>query len=339
MNRASLAVLAVALLVSALLAEAMMRLAGFAPREARVNRFFVAGTETTWSQPDAELGWINRAGVSRSLEQGGAPMTFWSHGRRATRAQDEPAPTGPSVMVIGGSNAQSYGVRDEETFVYLLGRRFPDVRFENFGTGGYSTVQASLIAARALGTFYGERKPNLILLGFDDSHIARNVADQSWVFSISDPEGRYVAPPHFRLEGGTAVFHPFRTIGFWPLEKNSAAITVLHNVWLQSFAYNTAAQGPAVTRDTIAGLRNVAAKDGIDFAVAVLEDRSQVTPNLLRDLSVPVIDCSAPGRERPAEYLLDGGSHPNAKLHAHFADCLMPFLDAYIGDRSARGAP
>ncbi|MDX2223488.1 MAG: hypothetical protein SFV21_12110, partial [Rhodospirillaceae bacterium] len=276
---------------------------------------------------------------SRSLEEGGAAMTFWSHGRRATRAQDEPAPTGPSVMIIGGSNAQSYGVPDADTFAFLLGRRFPDARFENFGTGGYSTVQASLLAARALGSFYGARKPNLILLGFDDSHVARNVADQSWVFSISDPEGRYVAPPHFRINDGAAVFHPFRTIGFWPLEKQSAAVTVLHNVWLQSFAYNTAQQGPAVTRDTIDGLRKIAANEGIDFAVAVLEDRSQVTPGLLDGLNVPVIDCSAPGRERPAEFLLDGGSHPNARLHAFFADCLTPFLDAYIGNRSARGTP
>jgi hypothetical protein len=196
-----------------------------------------------------------------------------------------------------------------------------------------------MLADRALGSFYGGRAPNLILLAFDDSHIARNVADQSWIFSISDPEGRYVAPPHFRLENGAVVFHPFRTIGFWPLEKNSAAVTVLHNVWLQSFAYNTAAQGPAVTRNTIENLRDLAATRGIDFAVAVLEDRAQATPALLADLKVPVIDCSAPGRDHPADYLLDGGSHPNARLHASFADCLTPFLDAYIGNRSARGAP
>ena len=101
---------------------------------------------------------------------------------------------------------------------------------------------------RALAKFYTGSKPKLILLAFDDSHIVRNVSDQSWIYSISDPEGRYVAPPHYRLRGDDLVFHPFATIGFWPLERRSAAMTVVHNIWLQSFAYNTANQGLEVTR-------------------------------------------------------------------------------------------
>ena len=177
--------LVVALLVCAGFAEAAARIVGLKPRVAKVNEFFVSGTETTWSVPDVELGWINKPGTSRSIEEGGAQMTFWSDGRRASRP--DPAPKdGAAVMVIGGSNAQSYGVRDTDSFVWRLAERYPLLWFENFGGGGYSTVQAMMTAKRALATVYRERKPRLILLAFDDSHILRNVADQSWIFSISD---------------------------------------------------------------------------------------------------------------------------------------------------------
>jgi hypothetical protein len=155
-------------------------------------------------------------------------------------------------MVIGGSNAQSYGVRDEESFVYILSKRYPQLWFENFGNGGYGTVQSLILAKRAYRDFYTTVKPKLILLAFDDSHALRNVSDQSWVYSISDEEGQYVAPPHYRVRDGSLVFYPFQTIGFWPLEKYSALITLLHNVWLQSFTYNTAGDALKVTQNVIA---------------------------------------------------------------------------------------
>lgn len=323
---APLALTVAAVVVSGALVEGAARLAGFAPRQTNVNRFFVAGTQTTWSQPDTELGWINKEGVSRSLEGEGAAMTFWSHGRRATRP-DPAVPAGRTpVMIIGGSNAQAYGVVDAESFAYRLADRFPDLSIENFGGGGYSTVQATMMAERALKDFYTGPKPKLILLGFDDAHILRNVADQSWVFSISDPEGRYVAPPHYRIIADDLVFRPFTTIGFWPFERQLAFMTVAHNTWLQSVAYNTAAQGDQVTLLVFDKLAALARAHGAAFAVAILEDRSQRGAALLAGAKFPVVDCSGLERSDPQGYLLDGGSHPNARLHAHYADCIAARL-------------
>ncbi|MCB2108317.1 MAG: hypothetical protein KDE14_11480 [Rhodobacteraceae bacterium] len=339
MTRSAILLLICSLIVSVVIVEAMMRMAGFVPREVRVNRFFVAGSSTTWSEPDTELGWINRAGISTSLEGEGVPMTYWSHSRRAVRAAEEPPSRDFPVMIIGGSNAQSYGVRDEESFAFKLGEKLPGVWLENFGTGGYSTVQAMMLMDRELKAFYGAVPPKLILLGFDDSHILRNVSDQSWVYSISDPEGRYVAPPHYRLNGDVLTFYPFTTIGFWPLERESAAATVLHNVWLQSFAYNTAVQGPEVTRRTLRQLADHAAAAGSDFAAVILEDRSRQGAAVMDGMPFPVLDCSGPERTDPAAYLLDGGSHPNAKLHTHYADCIAPWLADYVASKSVPAQP
>jgi hypothetical protein len=325
------AVLIAALIVSFLGAEAAMRIAGFAPRTPRINAFFMPGTETTWSVPDSELGWINKEGVSRSIEQDRAEMTFWDFSRRASRP--DPALPGDGripVMIIGGSNAQAYGVRDEESFAYRLAQRYPNLWIENFGTGGYGTVQAMLLAERAYEKFYGADKPRLILLAFDDSHALRNVADQSWIYAISDAEGRYVAPPHFRLQADKLVFHPFRTIGYWPLEGQSAALTVLHNVWLQSVAYNTAGQSLPVTGQVIDRLAAFAARHNAQFAAVVLEDYKRIGDTVFDGRSFPYKNCSGFERSAPAEYLLGGGSHPNAKLHAHFADCIAAWLDTDV---------
>ncbi len=321
--------LAIVLLVCAAFAEGAARIVGMKPRVAKVNEFFVAGTDTTWSVPDSELGWINKPGTSRSIEEGAAQMHFWSDGRRASRP--EPAPKdGLPVMIIGGSNAQSYGVRDEDSFVWRLAERYPQLWFENFGGGGYSTIQALLIAKRALGTIYRARKPKLILLAFDDAHMLRNVADQSWIFSISDPEGRYVVPPYARLVGDKLAPRPFVTIGYWALERQSALVTAAHDAWLRKVAYNTARDALPVTRKVIDELAAFAREQGALFGVMVLEDRAKVTPQLFGDAPFPHADCSAPGRDDPQKYLLGGNSHPNPALHAYFTDCIATWLDAQV---------
>ncbi len=308
-----------------------MRLAGFHPREARINKFFVSGSDTTWSVPDPELGWINKEGISRSLEGDHDLMTFWSFSRRATRADAAlPAETSTPVMIVGGSNAQSYGVRDEEGFAYLLSQRYPNMWFENFGTGGYSTVQALLLAKRAYEQFYTGTKPKLILLAFDDAHTLRNVADQSWIYAISDAEGRYVAPPHYRLRGEKMIFRPFETIGYWPLEGRSAAVTAVHNVWLQSVAYNSAKEAIPVTREVVKELADFAKSKGIMFAAVVLDDRGHVSEAVFKDQPFPHHDCSGLERTAPQEYLLKEGAHPNAKLHQHLAECIGAWLDSEI---------
>lgn len=326
----NLILLLVSVFVSALITEAMVRVAGFAPRTLEANRFFVDGVNTTWSVPDQELGWINKEGRSISIEAGKEPMTFWSYGRRASRGKEaQPIGSDISIMISGGSNAQSYGVTDAQSFPYQLAQRYPNVRFENFGNGGYSTAQALLLAQRAMDQFY-ESPPNLIILTFADSHVARNVSDQSWVYSISDSQGRYVSPPHYRLGGDELQFEPFRTIEPWPLETSSALVTVLHNIWLQSVAFNTASEGVAVTRQIMSQFAEFADQHNSDFIVAILEDYSEISDTVFEDAGFPVLNCSGFERTSPQDYLLGGGGHPNSKLHDHFTDCIEEWLGPYV---------
>lgn len=335
----NLGLLFISVLVSALLAEAALRVSGFAPRVLEANRFFVDGANTTWSVPDAELGWINKQGVSTSIEAGNALMTFWSEGRRATRPTSTlPTDYETSVMISGGSNAQSYGVTDAESFPFQLGQRYSNLWIENFGNGGYSTVQAFLLAQRALEQFYAA-PPKLIILTFADSHVLRNVSDQSWLYSISDSQGRYVSPPHYRLKGDDLHFQPFQTIAPWVLETSSALVTVLHHTWLQTIAFNTAADGVEVTRRVLAKYAEFAEDQGSDFVVVVLEDYKAVSESVFAGATFPVLDCSGFERTAPQDYLLGGGSHPNPKLHAHFTGCISDWLDGYLAQATPTAGP
>lgn len=306
--------------------ETALRIAGFSARELVPERFFADGETTTWSIPDPQLGWVNKAGIAVSIELGKAPMTFWDQGRRATRDDPGRHPEGAAIMLVGGSNAQSYGVTDHESFPYLLGQRDPGLWIENFGNGGYSTAQALLMAERAVSEFYGTAAPQLIILTFADSHVLRNVSDQSWVYSISDSKGRYVSPPHFRLIGNELVFRPFRTIDPWPLETSSALVTTVHNVWMQSVLFDSAEESVPVTQKLLARFAEFSESIGSNLLVVVLEDRTEVSEVVFKDATVPVLDCSGPERSNPEEYLLGGNGHPNAKLHIHFADCIGAWM-------------
>ncbi len=326
----NIALLFLSLAVSAFVIELALRFSGFEPRVLEANRFFAEDDGTTWSEPDGELGWVNKPGVAISIEHGNAPMTFWDHGRRATRPDSDAESKKRPIMIVGGSNAQSYGVVDRESFPFLLAQRFPELWIENFGNGGYSTAQALLMAERAVPNFYRNARPELIILTFADSHVARNVSDQSWVYSISDSEGRFVSPPHYRLKNGELVFRPFRTIEPWVFETSSAMVTLIHHIWMQSIQFNSGGDGVAVTQRILSRFATFADQVGANFLVVILEDRSQVSAEVFDDAEFPVLDCSGFAREAPADYLLGGTGHPNARLHSHFSMCVASWMASNI---------
>ena len=326
------ALVAGVVLISLLCFEMGLRLFGFSPRTPHVNSFFVEGTETTWSVPDPELGWINKTGTAHAIGLDPAPMTFWSFARRASRStSDIPADTSVPVMIVGGSVAQSYGVRDEHSFPYLLAERFPNLWVENFGNGGYGTVQSRLLAERAYDQFYSDgQKPKLLIVTFADSHMLRNVSDQSWVYSISDPIGRYVSPPHYTTTGENLTFHPFHTIDFWPLENILAGVTLLHDIWLRNYLYNTASQSTFVSQRILQEFSSFAENHNMKMAIVVVSDDTDSTKDVLEHQPAPYIDCSAPGRANPTTLLLPGNGHPNPELHSILAACIGDWLETEI---------
>ncbi len=333
----NLTIICLSIIITILIAELTFRIIGMPIRTLVPNKFFVDNTSFTWSEPDKTLGWVNKAGQAISVEGDGALMSFWTYGRRATRLNEQKQDLTPSIAIFGGSNAQAYGVRDEDSFAYILGHQFFNTRIENFGTGGYGTVQTFLMAKRALEYFYLGNVPELIIVTFSDSHILRNVSDYAWVTNISDSVGHYISPPHYQIVKKEKQFVPFKTITPWFFETSSSIVTALHNVLMKSFIYNKSNDGLDITRAIFKDFYDLSKTYKSDFLVVVLEDYQEVSQDVFSGFEFPVLDCSGPERLEPTKYLIGGGGHPNSRMHRHYADCIKRWLAEYRKQDDVRG--
>ncbi|MCM0021527.1 MAG: hypothetical protein NBV67_16165, partial [Tagaea sp.] len=185
--------LTISTLLACLTVEAGLRLIGYTPL------VLSKSTDHRWSQPDAALGWTNRAGRFASSEAGNAEMNFDAAGQRDV-------PPGPAqarrVDIVGDSITQGYGVVDSDTYVWRLAELRPDLAFTNLGVGGYGTYQSLLVMeSRAADP------PALYVYGFFGDHRFRNVAHLGWVRALRDANGRNVVPPHVTRAGERIVRH------------------------------------------------------------------------------------------------------------------------------------
>lgn len=165
--------------IALLLVETSARVIGISSNNISVLR-------RPWAAPHPTLGWINRGGVHNSTEPGHVPMTFWADGRRANRASETKTAKTRAILV-GCSFTQGYGVSDNETYSYLLDEKYPEVRFDNYGTGGYGTMQSLLMTKYV---FSNTPVPDLVIYGYIPNHEDRNVASASWASALRDSTGK-----------------------------------------------------------------------------------------------------------------------------------------------------
>ncbi len=319
----TLAIMLVSLVAALFLGEIGLRLLGHPPRRLIKNTHFTSH----WAQLDDALGWMNRPGTFESIEPGHVPMHFTEDHRRVSGNETELAGRKASVVLVGCSYTQGYGLPDEQTMAALLNSRFPDITFLNFGTAGYSTYQSLLLLERILND--SRYAPSMVIYGYIPHHNERNYATYSWAKSLTDSDGRYLVAPHARLKDGALVFHGMTIIDPWPLETRSAFVTLLHDAWLQYGRY--AAFGTdemdAITAQLIVMLRDACAKKGIRFAVLALhEPATPAVRKLAESGQITFADCQKEIYGQP-EYRIGGTGHPNARVQAEWADCIARHID------------
>jgi hypothetical protein len=281
-----------------------------------------------------ELGWINLEGTAPSTEAGHVPMTFWDGGRRRSRA-DASAPPNlqgeaqNQAVLVGGSWLQGYGVRDEETFAWKAGEALPSWQFENFGTGGYGTLQAALSAEVALRE--GRIAPDLIIYAFATFHGMRNVQTFDWVDGLRDRSGQRLIPPRAAFRGGRIVRHPpGSSLANWPLEGVSAAVRTLHESVARASLRERDAWVAPITRRLFQDLDEFSRANGARFAVMTLfgeHDFPGYEAHLLRR-GIESFDCRYPGDPYAAALRVGGNGHPNGIVHSYWAECLTRWIRA-----------
>jgi hypothetical protein len=115
---------------------------------------------------DDELGWVYAPHATSDLH---------STNSRGLRGKREYAPRPPPgvarVAAFGDSFVFGIDVRDDEAWSAQAERMEPRVEVLNYGVGGYGTDQALLLYRRR----GHELAPQLVVLGFPEADLARNV--------------------------------------------------------------------------------------------------------------------------------------------------------------------
>ncbi len=309
-------------LLSAAGGEILARLFGAKPYQP------VDPAYTTWAKPDPELGWVSNPGVHRVNEEGHTPMTIWPDGRRATRADPAlPAGTTRDLIFVGCSVTQGYSVRDDQSFPWLVQAANPALAVSNYGCPGYGTYQSLLGLERILRD-RAPGRPFAVVYGFLSMHGDRNVADDSFIEALRAFGGERFAPPHALMVNGTLVRHGPLALPDWPFEARSALVSFLHARYLGYRLVGRETQRIPVTLSLLSEMSQVVRKYGGRFLVTVLWDDPEGREYLqnLKSAGIDALDCGYRGPITDTTKLFVPKGHPNAILHAWWADCLQGWM-------------
>jgi hypothetical protein len=318
----------VSIAVALAVIELALRVMGYEPRKAAT----VNPGLDSWSQPSAEMGWVNRPGIWLSAEAGHVPMRFERDGRRFDPV-DKKAASFPKVLVVGCSFTQGAGIADNETYSHLVNQALSSVEVLNFGTGGYGAYQ-SLLRIREYFRNPHDATP-LVIYGLFYGHHIRDIAPLAWIMMLSTGDGSYMVPPNLRVVSGKMVESPGGLIAHWPLETYAASVALLHQIVMRRALgshrvdFEMAAQ---VFHHGIQEMARTVAQNNAKLLVVGLtlmpsEDlawlRSQREPR-----GIDFIDCHHPDFAADPGLQVGGAGHPNDRMHRYWADCIVKALKA-----------
>jgi len=290
-----------------------------------------------WGEPDREMGWVNKPGAHHSNEPGHALMNFTPAHARLSFDEGSKASASSRVVIVGCSATQGYGVTDDQTYAWALNQYYEDIRFDNFGTGAYDTYQSILMLKSVLSK-KGDLPIQLVIYGFIDHHLIRNVAALDWIRATGWGKG-YMIPPHIKLVHSEYIAEPARMVPLWPLETSSALVTSAHEVWLWRPKY-TLDDLISVTEYLIQQMNSLSKDNGIEFLVVNLDRAGKLTggsptgdgPRRLwleeytKKQNIAYLDCSPP-EVSTREFRVGGIGHPNGLQHERWARCIQGWID------------
>ena len=286
--------------------------------------------EPTTQTPDPVIGWKNRPGDYQiaPYSEAGRPiaMRFLADGRRRAAASPH---SGTPLLLVGGSFAQGWAISDEETLAWKLQLRFPELDVQNYGAGGYGTLQSLLLLERELPS----RPPGtLVLYAFTGHHTTRNTAPWSWLRMLSRMSVRgHVDVPYATLDGdGRLLRHPPERWVAWPLSERLRGVEFVQTRWagLQERAGGgRAGQELPVTEALLSEMDALARSHSAQLVVALLSAKRGKTRHFrafLEEQGIDVIDCNAFPLSR--SQIVVGEGHPNGRMNDEWTSCVGDYL-------------
>jgi lysophospholipase L1-like esterase len=319
---------ALGLALAALAAEGALRLLGYRPwpREAG------SGPPLRHAR-DAQLGWVPEPGRYAVPVAGvETAVTIWANRTRAVAPEERGDDA--DVLVLGGSFSFGQDVGDSDSWAWQLQERLPDLRALNLAANAYGTYQSLIRLERYLE--HARRPPRVVVYGFFDHHIARNVASWGWLVNLEqgNPGGAFHVPyATLDAEGRLRRAPQPGVYPRLPLRTTLAAVPLLERglaVWSTRDRHGS---GQRVTALLLAALEATSQRAGARLLVAALRwspgSRTSFT-RLLEAAEIPLVDCDDPRLRTPA-WRVSSDGHPNARAHAHWAGCIAPVVEELAG--------
>lgn len=284
------------------------------------------------------VGWANRCEyVYNSEEDPDVVIRLWPDGMRECRP-DRDKRTDFCAAFIGCSCTFGEGVRAEDTEVWRLNERYPEVVFDNWGVCGWGPVQMYARLEQLLNG--GEREYKLVVYNMIDDHKFRNYVPRALgslegnAGYVCCPYGNYDALGRYRLHYAPDLR--------WPGEDNLLTVNLLKRF---RYARCTELFQQRYDREVCRGkdlenacgcyfeivekMRRLCAERGAAFLVCDLQPRG-FNDNIIRDarFKSECINVDHP-RSREAALHVKGEmrNHPGGEVHAYWADRFAEWFD------------
>ncbi len=276
-------------------------------------------------QRDPVIGWVNKKVAinipSFSSHRQTIAITHKDDGRRITSASQTPIPeNNPQIIIVGGSLSYGYGLSDEETWPWLLQRKLSSYKVLNYSTPGYGTYQALLMLERVLPKL---SSPKIVIYGFLEHHLVRNVAPPSWRALLNRDRRKTVCIPYVDVDqDGNIIRHPPVSSCPWPLSKSLAIVKFAEIMFWTNFQGREYFQEMDIAwQHIMVEMRDLCARYECRLIVAVLHIAHQTEKNFYTDFlalhNIKGIDCDLPSSE--ALKLEKDPNHPNHKANEIWA--------------------
>jgi len=251
-------------------------------------------------------------------------ITVWPNGARATEKSRVNKAT--SVLAIGGSFTFGETISDDETFMWKLQEKFPNVQMINAAVGGYGSVRSLYLLKRLLNN----RKilPSLVMYGFIEHHEMRNIADPYWMRILYLPHGRNDKdiPAAALDKNGQLIYKTTDPYPRWPLDSYSIVIEELKMLYLNIKNRDNINSRIIVTQKIIHEMKSLCEEKGIDFVTVLLAfemnpDVDDGYTDYFKNNGINYINCLDKGGNSK-QMRVPWDNHPNARMNSVWAQCI-----------------
>ncbi len=293
---------------------------------------------------DAECGWLPTPGHSYSREDPQAATTVGANFCRLSCPPEETAwlaKQRQKALLLGCSYTFGMGVKDEETFGWLLNQKQQRFYFTNGGVIGYSTYQC----LKRLEKFFRQgAKPRLVIYAFINDHLMRNVSCR--IFGKAAESFDFIETPYFEVRpSGQTIFHPLRHLA-WPGEKYLRTVNFANRLYVNRLTEQTRQvrfdkeASHQVYRHLVSQMADLCHKNGAVLAIVSLDTSSNwlsptLSPHSATDFNqqaaapVPYLDANCENLYKPEYHVQNRlDFHPAAIAHNFWAQKIATFIQS-----------